>query len=243
MAVITISRQTGSGGEELAEQLVHELGYRLVDKELLTQVAALAHVPVEQIADYETAGAESFVRRFLHGVARGLPDLDDYYQAFARVPADQGPTVRHYIYYGHQEGPQPVTHLRQADCLRYFESAIRELGERGHVTIIGRAAQVLLADLPHTLHLRTIAGEPYRVDRIARKKGLDKEAALKLIRDDESHRESYLLTNYHRQVDDPSLYDMVFRMDRLSLNSVVRFVREWVVEEAKKHQKEIQTPD
>ena len=38
MAVITISREFGSGGRTIAEQLAHKLGYQLVDKKKMSEV-------------------------------------------------------------------------------------------------------------------------------------------------------------------------------------------------------------
>jgi cytidylate kinase len=40
MAVITISRQIGSGGEEIAQQVCEALRYRYFDKQLLIEAAA-----------------------------------------------------------------------------------------------------------------------------------------------------------------------------------------------------------
>ena len=39
MAVITISRQSGSGGNEVARILCERLGYHLFDKSLMSQLA------------------------------------------------------------------------------------------------------------------------------------------------------------------------------------------------------------
>ena len=39
MAVITISRQYGSGGDEVASRLCELLGYRLFDKQMMAQIA------------------------------------------------------------------------------------------------------------------------------------------------------------------------------------------------------------
>jgi cytidylate kinase len=40
MAIITISRQVGSGSDEIASQVAKLLGYRYFDKRLMIQVAA-----------------------------------------------------------------------------------------------------------------------------------------------------------------------------------------------------------
>ena len=45
MNVITISREYGAGGYELAHRLAETLGWELLDRELLHQAAAVEHLP------------------------------------------------------------------------------------------------------------------------------------------------------------------------------------------------------
>jgi cytidylate kinase len=45
MNVITVSREYGAGGGEVAQRLAQALGWELLDRELLHQAAALEHVP------------------------------------------------------------------------------------------------------------------------------------------------------------------------------------------------------
>ena len=63
MAVPTVSRQQGSGGSPVARPVANELGFRLLDRELVDAVA-------------ERAGVRSETARFLderaHGWAYGL---------------------------------------------------------------------------------------------------------------------------------------------------------------------------
>jgi cytidylate kinase len=61
MAVITISRETGSGGSEIAEKLARKLGYHLADKETMGRILA-EYGFVEFRETYETE--PSFWTRF-----------------------------------------------------------------------------------------------------------------------------------------------------------------------------------
>jgi cytidylate kinase len=48
MRAVTISREYGSGGGEIAERLARRLGWQLVDREIVAQVArALGETEVE----------------------------------------------------------------------------------------------------------------------------------------------------------------------------------------------------
>jgi hypothetical protein len=51
MAVITISREYGSRGNEVAQLICDRLGYRYFDKELMAQVGAQMGLAPNQIAD------------------------------------------------------------------------------------------------------------------------------------------------------------------------------------------------
>ena len=57
MAVITISRELGSEGDKIADLLCQELGYRRVDKAMLTQIAEEAGVDVEAVLAMERSFA------------------------------------------------------------------------------------------------------------------------------------------------------------------------------------------
>lgn len=239
MAVITLSRQEGAGGDQLASRLAKILKYRLVDKELLVTVAAMAHAPIEQVERF-AEGRVSRLERFLHGLVRALPNLDEYYRAYATVPLDDAERLKHYVFYGHQEGQADFSHLSRADCLRFFESAIRDLADRGKVIVVGRGSQVLLADFPHALHVRVVASEAFRAGAIARDRAMSEDEAAEVARDVEEHRADYLAANYDRDVNDPALYDFVVRTDKLAVDDVAAFVRKWVVQETARHEAQLE---
>ena len=238
MAIITISRQQGSGGAELARRLAKLLGYRLVDKEILTHVAAMARVPVEQVQQFADDDG-NVMQRFLHAVARSLPDLDDYYQAFAEMYTEHAPGLNDYVYYGRDQPQQDFGKLHRQDCLKFFESAVRDIAERGDAVLVGRASQVLLADFPHTLHVRVTASLKYRIDAVARTDLFDEKQAADRIAESERRRAHYLQVNYDRNVDDVALYDLVLRMDNLVVDDVVEFIRKWAAGETARHETEL----
>ncbi len=59
MAVITLSRELGSEGDAIADALCQQLGYRRIDKEMLSEIAARAGVDVDAVLALE----RSFARR------------------------------------------------------------------------------------------------------------------------------------------------------------------------------------
>ena len=72
--VITISRQYGAGGSEVARRVAEVLGWQVVDNELVEQVAVRAGVTPEEIAEREER-APSFIERLTRTLAAASPEL------------------------------------------------------------------------------------------------------------------------------------------------------------------------
>ncbi len=64
MNVITVSRDFGAGGYEVARRLAEALGWELLDRELLHRAAAVEHLPDEELERLdEKADLVAFLRR------------------------------------------------------------------------------------------------------------------------------------------------------------------------------------
>lgn len=76
MNVITVSREPYAGGGELARGLASQLGWNLLDRELIHQAAAIEHLPdedFEQLDEHVFSRAERLIfdppyERYLHGL-------------------------------------------------------------------------------------------------------------------------------------------------------------------------------
>jgi cytidylate kinase len=169
MAAITISRQMGSLGCQVAEETARRLGYKLVWREIINQSALRAGVPEVALATIDELD--------LLGLRPSRADQQAYHRA-----------VRHYL---------------------------GELAEEGNVVIVGRAGQVILKDQPGVLHVRIIASEEIRISRTASEKSVSVDKARVIVEKSDESRARYLRRNYHAELDDPSLYDLVINTDRL----------------------------
>lgn len=81
MAVITISREFGSGGRTIAEQLAHKLGYQLVDKKKMSEVL-IQYGFVE--FQYEYDSEQGFWARFDERRSEMIGMLNRVIQALAQ---------------------------------------------------------------------------------------------------------------------------------------------------------------
>ncbi len=76
MNIITITREYGAGGGEVARKLAEDLGWELLDRELLHQAAEVEHVPdaeLERLDERAIAAADRFRlhpphAKYLHGL-------------------------------------------------------------------------------------------------------------------------------------------------------------------------------
>ncbi len=108
----------------------------------------------------------------------------------------------------------------KADQLAY-QRAVRqvmlELVAEGNVVIVGRAGQVILQDRPEFLHVRVIAPKEIRIERIMQERGITHDVALAMIEKSDLYRQQYLLQNYHANLNEPGLYDLVINTHRYSV--------------------------
>src|SRR5438045_4423204 len=80
MKVITVSREYGAGGGELARRLAGALGWELLDRELLHQAAAVEHVPdadLERLDEKALSLADRFRlhpphQKYIHGLTEAV---------------------------------------------------------------------------------------------------------------------------------------------------------------------------
>lgn len=197
MRAVTISREYGSGGGEIAARLAASLGWRLVDHEVVVRVAGALGVSEAEAATYDEH-TEGWIARMLRGlqplaligqVATGgvLPGQDDEAQRY-----------------------QAMLHL-------VVEGAQRE----GQAVIVGRGAQVLLADRPDVLHARIVAPLARRVAYVAAREGLTTDEAQARVALKDRDRAHYLQASYHRHPSDPLLYDLIVNTGALGIDDAV----------------------
>ncbi len=105
-----------------------------------------------------------------------------------------------------------------------FNRVVRAAAARGHVVIIGRASQVILADLRDVLHVRVIAPFEKRVAYVMQREGVDRHTAESRIHRKDHERASYLEQEYHHHLDDAHLYDLVLNTSLLDLESAVDII-------------------
>jgi cytidylate kinase len=197
MRAVTISREYGSGGGEIAARLAKRLGWQLIHHQIVMQVAKALGV-TQQDAEAHDEHAEGLVARVLYGLSAIQPPMP------GGVPIDLSIDSRSY----------------DEARTRAVEGAIAA----GQVVIVGRGAQVLLADRRDVLHVRVVAPLEQRIAYVMKREGLDRAAAQARIQQKDRDRLRFLMTAHHRNAEDAHLYDIVVNTGVLDLDSVVEML-------------------
>ena len=197
MQAITISREYGSGGGEIARRVAERLQWRLVDHEIVVQVAQSLEISEEEAAarDEHSDSVVSRILSSMHGVDPSLMVVS---------PIQMPPDAQKYN-----------------DALR---RAVRGAVASGHVVIVGRGSQVLLANRRDVLHVRIIAPMKQRINYVKQREGLDEDAARVRIQMKDRDRQRYLQNEYHVHSEDPHLYDIVVNTGIIDLDGVVDLI-------------------
>jgi cytidylate kinase len=103
--------------------------------------------------------------------------------------------------------------------LDLMESVIYEVAKKGEGVIVGHGAQLLLRDFNCALHVLIHASESFRITHLMDQQGLSREASEKMIRKSDHERKGFLKFAFHKDWDDPSLYDLAINRDKLSAES------------------------
>lgn len=194
MRAVTISREYGSGGGEIAARLAERLDWRLVDHEIVVRVAGALQIS-EAAAAREDEHAEGALARLLTTM-----------QAIG--PAEYGIT--------------PLILTTSAETYqRALRDVVEAAAEGGHAIIVGRGSQVLLAARRDVLHVRVVAPLERRVAYVVRREGLDDKAARARVHLKDGDRKHYLQMQHHIRADDPLHYDLVVNTAVLDLDDAV----------------------
>jgi cytidylate kinase len=126
-----------------------------------------------------------------------------------------------YLYPAVMANTPPEAFLSDEAYRDVFNRVVRAAAARGHVVIVGRASQVILADPRDVLHVRIIAPFEKRVAYVMQREGVDRHTAEARIHRKDHERASYLEQEYHHHPDDAHLYDLVLNTSLLDLESAV----------------------
>jgi cytidylate kinase len=178
---LTISREYGSGGGEIADIIAKELGWRLVDKDLISEISR-----TEKVSPSEVAAFDEKVDPWIHRITRTVWGLG----------ADGISVVA------------PVEMFDAEKAASLAKRIVMEAYNMGNCVIVGRGSQCILRNKPDAFHAFVYARWEDRVRKIQVrvKPGTDVPA---LIRATDAQRVEYIRVHYKEKWMNPYLYDVM----------------------------------
>ncbi len=195
--IITVGRQYGSGGREVAKKLAEVMNLSFYDKELLAEASRESGICQEVIENYDEKQEK---RSFFSMLGTGFQGRTDSLGMYLEMP------LNHRIF------------LAQFD-------AIRKIADKGNCVIVGRCADYVLRDHPNVLNVFIKASLEERIKRIERLYDPDPMKAEDMIRKADKQRATYY--NYYATGTwgDANNYHLCLDTGVLGVNGAVELIR------------------
>jgi len=197
MAVITISRQFGAGGKTLGKMVSEKMGYTFADNDIVHLVAETANVSPTWVESVEKEAGGKMSRIVSSMVSKRLVD---------RILKSERGYIDEKIY------------------LDYLVVIIAQIAEEGDVVILGRGSQYILDDHPDAHHILLIDEFENRVKFMEENYDLTHNQAVKVVTNEDKRRLALYRRLGKTDYDQPSLYDLVLNMNRVSMKTALNLV-------------------
>ena len=194
--VITISRQFGTGGHEIGAELARRLGVKLLDKQILNEVASRMNAVEDAVEKIESRNP------------LWRDDFTNFYRTYMAKAEYNG-----------QEQDQTSHALFQAQA-----DAIRRIAAEESCVIIGRCGFDIFADHPNALKIFIHSSLGVRKRRIAEKYDISEQDAAAMIVDNDYSRELYTKSFTGRDWRDATNYDISLDVRKFGVNGAVAFL-------------------
>jgi len=176
--IITIEREYGSGGGEIAQLLAKKLGWKLWDHLLTEEIARLADCPKSVVEGREERTDPLYYRLF---------------KSFLR---------------GSYEGSINAYKLKLVDSeciLKFTEQVVLQAAKTGNAVIVGRGSQQFLKNRQDTLRLFLYAPREDKVRRLLAR-GKSAEEAHRRVDTVDQERLDFIQKYFHVEWPDRSIY-------------------------------------
>ncbi|MGA2004260.1 MAG: cytidylate kinase-like family protein [Terriglobales bacterium] len=176
--IITIEREYGSGGGEIAHLLAKQLGWKIWDELLTEEIARLADCPKAVVECREERPDPLYYRLF---------------KSFLR---------------GSYEGSINAHKLKLVDSeciLKFTEEVVQQAAKTGNSVIVGRGSQQFLKNRPDTLRVFLYAPREDKVRRLLAR-GKSVAEAEELVDTVDRERAAFIEKYFHAEWPDRTIY-------------------------------------
>lgn len=194
--LLTISREYGAGGSELGVLLGQQLGWRVLDHELVHQLAERL-----QCEDAEVAALDEHAPTFLDRIA-SMGVITTPEAAFHAVPWST-----------------------DADRLAVVtREVLLDAAKMPPLIVVGHGGNCLFRGRTDVLRVRVAAPLDVRTERVVRRTGASLADAAADIKHHDSDRQHYLQRYHRSNVHDPCEYDLQINTGTISLDEAAGLI-------------------
>lgn len=196
--VITIGRQLGSGGKEIAEMLAKRMNIKVYDKTLLEEAARESGIDTTVFENADEQESESYFSGIfsIHGA------ITEYFKGDSIMDKDK--------------------------LFEIQSETIQSLAERENCIIVGRCAEYVLRDHPARLSFFITADKEDRISRIMKSEGMEYGKAAEHLEKNDKRRRSYhdYYATSHWGVAES--YDLCINSSRMGLEQTTEFILNFI---------------
>ena len=196
--VITIGRQLGSGGKEMAERLAQELNVKVYDKALLQAAACDSGIDASLFEQADERESNSLFGNFfsIHG------SISEYLSNGSCIDNDK--------------------------LFEIQSETIRNIAQNESCIIVGRCAEYVLRDHPAMLSIFITADHNDRIKRVMDSEGIERVSAIEFIEKNDKKRRSYHDYYATTHWGEASSYDLCINLSRLGTDKTVEFLKQFI---------------
>ena len=200
---ITIGRQKGAGGLEIAKRLSEEFGIPFYDKQLLDEAAKESGLSKDVFMNIDERRGSKFISGFFSGIMGSL-----------------------YTEYGASSG------INREELFRIQSESIQHIANRESAIFVGRCADYILRERNACLNVFITATGEDRVERllecnkISNAERYSKEEMIELLEKSDSKRENYYNYFTYKQWGAAASYDLCLNSSLLGIEGCVSVIKE-----------------
>lgn len=197
--IITVARQFGSGGREIAKALADELGIDFYDKELISTAAKESGMSPEVFEKIDEQATNSL----LYSLSMGLYNFGNGFSAMGDLPVND----KLYI----------IQH-----------KMIKKLADKGPCVILGRCGDYVLKDYDNVVSIFINADMEYRKEHAIKYHNVDPRRAEQVVNKADKNRANYYSFYSGQKWGQAQNYDLCINSGRMTRDNAVSLIKTYV---------------
>lgn len=204
--VITISREFGSGGKYIGEQLAKNLNLKFYDKEIIERLSKEENIDIDFLKNIDESSKNSFWNAL---AVAYMVNPTDSINSFVDLPmADQ-----YFI-----------------KTVRLIEKIAKE----DNCVIIGRCSNIILKDYPNVINFFIYSSnQEFKINRKKEFANLEEKKAIRLIQKKDKDRAAYYHYYTNEKWGDRSGYDLLVDSSKLGVEGTIELLEQYVKSKTK----------